>query len=521
MFDSDLEISVFPLAGCGPVFKYLTEKHQELKTMNIDAVYSLSSFVEDEDEILLSVFSVINMRTVYITGIRMTTGEVLAQLRVGIPNLEKLNLVKCSALTDLGIYEILRISGTSLRELSLAKSCLTGIKLKNKEVSLVNLEKLDLQGCSYLTNIGLWNIIRIYGENLKELNLSETIITGIFPEQGRVCLPNLEKLNLHKCSRFTDKGLERILSMCGSNLRELDLSETGLVECTFESDTVELPNIEILNLSRCSKLTYGGFSRILKLCQNSLRALYLQETGTTRAGFQDGFDFLPLLEKLSLKSWHNLRISGLNEILRISGSSLIELDLSEIKTTGIGFGSGLNSLPNLEKLNLGHQSTLEDQGIREILQTVGDKLKQLNISATNISGVGFNHGSICFPNLEILTLEYCFNLTDKGLPDLLSISGSKLRELYLSGSRITGKGLKKKLRPLPNLEILGLIDCRTMTKRGLKEIMKMYGSTVKSVYVHGAKMSPEQFEKVQRRYASVQSMTYRQFYSEVQGNPVF
>jgi len=60
-----------------------------------------------------------------------------------------------------------------------------------------------------------------------------------------------------------------------------------------------------------------------------------------------------------------------------------------------------------------------------------------------------------------------------------------------------------------------------MTKRGLKEIMKMYGSTVKSVYVHGAKMSPEQFEKVQRRYASVQSMTYRQFYSEVQGNPVF
>lgn len=521
MFDSDLEISVFPLAGCGPVFKYMMEKHQELKNINIDAVYSLSSFVEDEDEILLSVFSGINMRTVYITGIRMTTGEVLAQLRVCIPNLEKLNLVKCSALTDLGIYEILRISGTRLRELSLAKSCLTGIKLKHRVVSLLNLEKLDLQGCSYLTNTGLWNIIRIYGENLKELNLSETIITGIFPEQGRICLPNLEKLNLHKCSRLTDKGLERILSMCGSNLRELDLSETGLVECTFESDAVKLPNIEILNLARCSKLTYGGFSRILKLCQSSLRALYLQETGTTRAGFQDGFDSLPLLEKLSLKSWHNLRMSGLNEILRNLGSSLIELDLSELKTTGIGFGSGLNSLPNLEKLNLGHQFTLEDQGIREILQTVGDKLKQLNISATNISGVGFNQGSICFPNLEVLTLEYCFNLTDKGLPSLLSISGSKLRELYLSGSRITGKGLKKKLRPLPNLEILGLIDCQTMTKRGLKEIMKVYGSTVKSVFVHGTKMSPEQFEKVKRRYASVQSMTYRQFYSEVQGNPVF
>ena len=98
----------------------------------------------------------------------------------------------------------------------------------------------------------------------------------IFPEQGRICLPNLEKLNLHKCSRLTDKGLERILSMCGSNLRELDLSETGLVECTFESDAVKLPNIEILSLARCSKLTYGGFSRILKLCQSSLRALYLQ-----------------------------------------------------------------------------------------------------------------------------------------------------------------------------------------------------------------------------------------------------
>ena len=507
-----------PIAGCGPVLKYMMEKHQELETINIDAAYSSSSYEEDEDEIFLAIFSNIKLKSICITGIKKSSGEVLSGLPSTLPNLEKLKLDTCFQLTDPGLHEILRISGSNLTEINLNKTSITGLLFDKEIKPLHNLEKLSLEGCPNLTNSGLQGILSICG-GLKELNLSDAG-TGIGFVDGMISLPNLEKLNLHGCSQLTDEGFHVLMAVCGSRIRELDLSHTRISDWGSELDCKKLPNIEMLKLAWCSHLTHRGLGGILKTCGSKLRELDLQRTGITGNGLEEDLDALSNLETLSLRCCTELRMDGLNDILNMSAATLVELDISEISTTGLGFGRGLNFLPNLEKLNLRRQPELEDEGVLEILGTVGNKLKELDISSTNISGIGFHQGLMFFPNLENLTLEHCSKLGDKGLPNILRICGCQLRALYLSGSGITGAGLQKKLKPLPNLEILSLIDCVKLTKRGLKKIMKVYGTTVRTVYVNDANMTRNELEKVQRRFLSVQSMTFRQFDCKIRGNPI-
>ena len=240
-----------------------------------------------------------------------------------------------------------------------------------------------------------------------------------------------------------------------------------------------LPNLQKLVLTCWRALSDQRLIEILNRSRSNLRELYL----CYLPGVEEEVNSLPNLEKLTLFSCKNLTNRGLKEILRIS-RNLRELDLSYSKITGVGIEEGVNSLPNLETLNLNECIYLTDGGLKDFLRLFGCKLKVLDISQTNITGQGFKDEVISLPMLEKLNMGCCYNLTDGGLKETLRISGSSIRVLDVSATNITEQGFQDGVS-LPMLEELNLEECDQLTDSGLLEILSITGSRLKGVNVYG------------------------------------
>ena len=145
-------------SGCGPVFKYLLEKHEELETINI-GFYGRRS-IKDESEIVQTVFSNLNKRSITISHLK-STGDVFRFLPSTLPNLKKLALTSWLKLSYQELIEILIRSRSNLRELELSDTIITGVKEEKGVNSLPNLE--NLSGCPHLTVRGLLDILRLTG----------------------------------------------------------------------------------------------------------------------------------------------------------------------------------------------------------------------------------------------------------------------------------------------------------------------------------------------------------------------
>ena len=202
------------------------------------------------------------------------------------------------------------------------------------------------------------------------------------------------------------------------------------------------------------------------------------------------------LEKLILKNCFQLTDKGLYKMLNISGSKLIELELSQCaKITGIGLTEEVKSLPRLEILKV-ENCIRTDTGLHELLSISGSKLKELDLCGSSITGEGFKEGVRSLPNLEILRICWCHYLTDRGLREILEISGRYLNELRLCyTTEITGIGLEE--LNLPSLEILYMTACDELTNKGFQNILINCRSTLKEFYLCDFRLSCAGFlEKV-------------------------
>ena len=205
--------------GCGPVFKYLFKKHEKLETISI-GFENEERCAEDNKDIVLIVFSNINLRSISIANVQYT-GDILGCLPNTLPNLEELVLTSWMSLSDQGLCEILNRS-ENIRELELFGSNITGVGVEEGVNSLPNLEVLNLSCCYNLTDGGLKEILRLSGCTLRVLDLRHTHITGQGFQEG-VSLPMLEELYLGGCRQLTDSGLLEILSNTGSRLKTVDV----------------------------------------------------------------------------------------------------------------------------------------------------------------------------------------------------------------------------------------------------------------------------------------------------------
>ena len=295
-----------------------------------------------------------------------------------------LNLSHCN-LTDKGLSEFLRISGSQLSKLVLSHTRFTG-EVLDETMSLTHLETLELDECPMLSDRGLCQILKISGMCLKTLSVQRTNIIGDNLIEFNGSLTKLETLYLADCGFLADQGFCELLSITGPQLKNLDATGTFITGEGFAEFILNPPSLKYLKLSRC-KLTEGGLFGILNLF----------------------------------------------------GRTLKYLDLSVINLTGEGLAGFVNPLPHLEQLTLSMSPRWTEGGLFNLLRVTGPKLKNLCLSYTLVTGKKLS-GLQSF-NLETLELELCDNLTDRGLGEFLRISGDELTYLAVNCGSITGECL--------------------------------------------------------------------------------
>jgi len=235
-------------------------------------------------------------------------------------------------------------------------------------------------------------------------------------------------------SGCTDKALELLLSHPKMKVVGLSNSSvTGESLKVFSFSNISV--IKTLDLSQCDHLTDDGVIAILNQVGRKLKILNLDDTGVSFSNIGSLTSTLPSLEELNLAHCGNLTDASLMELLNKVGETLKILNLTGTEVSISKIGSRTGSLPALEKLNLTMCFNLTDSSIVEILNQVGNTLKVIKLKGTDMSFTNIGFLTSTLPVLEELDLAYCRNLTDSSIKEFINKVGKTLKVLVGLGSR--------------------------------------------------------------------------------------
>jgi len=321
---------------------------------------------------------------------------------------------------------------TSLKQLKLDRASLSDESL-NLIASFPALEELSLEECEFSDQL-LPTLIK--SPKLKRLRLRAVHLTdgGLARLQE---LSQLELLEIHECSGFSERGLQGVGKLL--KLRSLTLSGSSI------NDSVVLQLKDLTNLTalalRHTKVSSSGF----RILERFTKLKELDVFGTAVSS-----DFLMSIPNPANLTKLKLRASGLTSmalvefIARFENATLIDLGENEIDDAAL---ASISQLGKLEDLNL-LRTKISNKGVRSLSKM---KLKKLNLD--DIAGV--DDESIDELRL-IETLEFLHlgktKVTDVGIAKLVQLG--QLKTLILNDTQVTTEGIKKLQLVLPNLRIV-------------------------------------------------------------------
>ena len=289
-----------------------------------------------------------------------------------------------------------------------------------------------------------------------------------------------------KTSDLTSTGLNGILSLPSLSSLIIKRRNEFISEINVNIVSKRLHTLQLT----CNKtLNNDLFLQILEQCGSTLKSLTLENSIITGEILIKYKGTLPCLENLNMKLCKQLTYKGLLQILQLCGSTLRSLDIGCTDITGENLSEYKGTLPCLEILNMSCCYQLTNKGVLQILQIFGSTLRSLDISITNINGENLSEYKRTLPCLEKLCVSACYNITDKGLLQIFQLCGSTLIFLDINQANITGENLSEYKGTLPSLEILNLYYCRHLTDKGLLQILQLCGSTLKSLDISGTRIT--------------------------------
>ena len=282
-------------------------------------------------------------------------------------------------------------------------------------------------------------------------------------------LTNLKKIVISKSEKCVGKNLKALLTLCKESIEEIYLRDVFfLIDADFQSLRANFKNLKILEII-FSVACINGFRSaryyttqtpilhfdFVSMSGPQLTTLELVNCNLSQEELHQIFLQLTNLQFVHLLRSH-LNEAGLIQMIGSCGQSLISLRLRDCPYIGrydkIKF-DGL--LPNLTTLDF-ECTPLRDKALFSFLISVPDgRLESLNLAKTDISGaVYFDNLGSRLQNLKLLDLSDCQFLSDPGLKRFLKPCGEKIRELYISGTPVTGKYLNEcKLDTIKKLDI--------------------------------------------------------------------
>ena len=406
---------------------HLIKQHNELESFTID---SACSFSDSSLEVLLLHP---NSRIIQLRNCSFISGENLFQK----PNSETkaklslrvLKLRFCMALKDVGLVGLLNLTdGQSLTTLDLSCSGISLASLENLTTSFTKLEELRLVRCLKITNASAISFLNRVGDRLKVLDLSYTNISLADMEDLTKSFTKLEKLILVGCRNITNASAISFLNRVGTGLKVLDLSYTDISLASLEDLATSFTKLEKLILVGCRNITDASAICFLNRVGTGLKVLDLSVTNISLAGMEDLATSFNKFEELRLVDCRNITDASAISFLNRVGTGLKVLDLSVTNISLAGMEDLATSFTKLEKLILVGCLNITDASAISFLNRVGTGLKVLNLSYTDISLASLEDLTASFPELKVLNLRNCPNITEPGVISLLSKVGTSVRQ---------------------------------------------------------------------------------------------
>ena len=175
--------------------------------------------------------------------------------------------------------------------------------------------------------------------------------------------------------------------------------------------------LQTLDLSGIKDINEAFFLQIIEQSGKTLKSLNLSKSQISGDKLVEYNGALSCLEKLELELCRRLTNTGLRQILKLCGKTLISLNLRWCQIT--------------------------DEGLLQLFKVCGKTLRSLNLANTNITGdslVGYSGTLACLENLD---LSECEQITDDRLLQIFKVCGKTLRNLILDATCITRENLLK------------------------------------------------------------------------------
>ncbi|CAD5119492.1 DgyrCDS8099 [Dimorphilus gyrociliatus] len=296
-------------------------RHISLKHNDIDADYAIKALTKrlsyDTPTICVSVESLdLSNTRLSDNGLRIIGRRC--------PELRSLVIRKCSAVTNVGICEIV-------------SRC-------------VNLNQLDASGCPNVSCLCLSpsasahlpaHAKRVYVRNLDLSECSALEDTGLHLIAS-YC-NQLQYVYLRKCIRITDIGLQYLASLC-SNIKELSVSDCPSIGDAGICQTAERlqSSLRYLSIAKCENITDTSLISLAKYCKR-LRYLNARSCAITDR--------------------------GLSVLCRSLGPRLKSLDVGKTAVSDLGVCCLAENCTQVRKLSLKSSKTVTDQGIVSLAKT--------------------------------------------------------------------------------------------------------------------------------------------------------
>lgn len=389
---------------------------------------TVSAFINNEDhtaklppEILLHIFKFLPRRDL--------------QRSVGIVNHRWHQLVR-----DPTLLKVMRLSSKAplsvITNYIEQRPLLTVLKASGLKSVNETIERI-VTGCPFLVclDIGFCDIfheaiisICQYGHNLRHINLEGVPVDHEMIELLCTYLPNLEILNLSHCSNLTDQTIyaisEKLRSLKAINIDGIqNVSDYGIIAiCNRHAgslhsiwiDGFELSAIGLLSLTLCGNLSFLSISYADGLADDCV---------------------------LPIRSLRNLRYLTVHKATELSKAALLGL-----------FHKDDSQLTKLVSLDLNECSVIDDEVLAAIL-------------------------ALCGRDLRFLSLQWCWNITDEGLCNLVEVC-TEMERLSLIGNHVI-KGTA--FRWLPDkwgrLVLLNLTNCNQIDDDLLNAVARQMPST--------------------------------------------
>ncbi|CAH9103229.1 unnamed protein product [Cuscuta europaea] len=355
-------------------------------------------------------------------------------------NLEKLLLVRCKGITDIGI------------------GCIA--------VGCKKLRLLNLRWCLGVGDLGVC-LIAVKCKDIRSLDLSYLPISNNCLS-SILKLPNLEDLSLEGCYGIDDDSLIALKQGCKS-LEKLNMSSCQNVSPVgLSSLTSSAGCIRQLTLSYGSPVTLALSESLQKL--SMLQSVKLDGCQVKCCGLKAIGNWSVSLRELSLSKCPGVTDEGLCSIVT-KHRELLKLDITCCrKITHKSISNITNFCSSLTSLRMESCALVP----REAFVLIGQRckfLEELDLTDNEIDDEGLESISKC-SGLLSLKLGICLNISDKGLVPIGECC-PKLKELDLYRSfGVTDSGIDAIAHGCLSLEMINIAYCNQITDHSFVSLSK-------------------------------------------------